>query len=274
MSWQSNVKTAQEFFRELRRNGMHLADAEFKVKNKSASNQNESNSTTSRFEPGSPKVSSILVHSVVLCARSFVLERLIIDQKRRLTTRHSKFIIDAEGSDIDKEVLKDFVDYLYFEDIELTENNVLGLVQCCKQFSLQGDLLDRCGECLIKTLHLYNAVQYLELSHKYNLTVLQKQCMDIIQCSKTLFQNPFLYKSLSVEILTMILACDPLPLSEEEIVDFRLEVSRPCQRFHNAVRIRTASRPYPVSNHFYKIPNRSFIYMWPVVSRRTAFGNV
>ena len=42
-----------------------------------------------------------------------------------------------EGADIDKDVLKDFVDFLYFEDIELTENNVLGLVQCCKQFSLQ-----------------------------------------------------------------------------------------------------------------------------------------
>ena len=42
-----------------------------------------------------------------------------------------------EGPDIDKDVLKDFVNVLYFEDVELTENNVLGLVQCCKQFSLQ-----------------------------------------------------------------------------------------------------------------------------------------
>jgi len=248
MSWQSNVRTAQDFFRELRRNGMHLADAELKVQtsahltadlrhhyqtiwscpfNESGttlSNRNESNSATSRFDSGSTKVSSLLVHSVVLSARSYVLERLIIDQKRRLTTRQSKFIIEVEGPDIDKDVLKDFVNVLYFEDVELTENNVLGLVQCCKQFSLQGDLLDRCAECLIKTLHLYNAIQYLELSLKYDLTVLKKQCLEIIQCSKTLFQNPFLYKHLSLDILMLILSCDPLPLSEEEIVDFRMEI--------------------------------------------------
>ena len=42
--------------------------------------------------------------------------------------------------------------------------------------------------------------------------------MRITLCAN--LQNPFLYKSLSLEILTMILSCDPLPLSEEEIVDF------------------------------------------------------
>jgi len=253
---------------------MHLADAEFKVKSNSTTNQNESNSTPSRYEAGSSKISSVLVHSVVLCARSFVLERLIIDQRRRLTTRQSKFIIDVEGPDIDKDVLKDFVDFLYFEDIKLTENNVLGMVQCCKQFSLQGDLLDRCGECLIKTLHLYNAVQYLELSLKYGLNVLKKQCMDIIQCSKTLFQNPFLYKSVSLEILTMILSCDPLPLSEEEIVDFRLEISDRGQRFHDAVPIRATPGTDSISDHLYQIPNRSALYLRSIVSGRATFGDV
>jgi len=109
MSWQANVRSSQDFFRELRRNAMHFADAEFKFKSlhgcgsgggvnggsltgrgSLTSNKNESNSTSSS------KVASILVHSVVLCARSYVMERLIIDQRRRLTTRQSKYIIDTD----------------------------------------------------------------------------------------------------------------------------------------------------------------------------------
>ena len=46
------------------------------------------------------------------------------------------FIADVEGSDVDKQVLQDFVNFLYFDDIELDESNVMGLVQCCKQFSI------------------------------------------------------------------------------------------------------------------------------------------
>jgi len=85
---------------------------------------------------------------------------------------------------------------------------------------LQGDLLERCGECLIKTLHLHNVIQYLELSINYALAPLRKHCLDIVQCSKTLFQNPLLYKSLSLDILLLILSLDPLPITEEEVVDF------------------------------------------------------
>jgi hypothetical protein len=50
-------------------------------------------------------------------------------------------LIEVEGTDVDRDVLDDFVDILYFEDVQLTETNVLGLVQCCKQFGVQGELL-------------------------------------------------------------------------------------------------------------------------------------
>jgi hypothetical protein len=40
---------------------------------------------------------SILVHSVVLSARSPTMDRLIMDQKRRLTTRHARYIIEVRG---------------------------------------------------------------------------------------------------------------------------------------------------------------------------------
>ena len=70
----------------------------------------------------------------------------------------------------------------------LSIKEVINLVRTSCPPSLQGDLLERCGNCLVKTLHLFNVVQYLELSLKYNLAHLKKECMDIVQCSKTLFQ--------------------------------------------------------------------------------------
>ncbi|KAL3858386.1 hypothetical protein ACJMK2_012977 [Sinanodonta woodiana] len=120
--------------------------------------------------------------------------------------------------DIEPEIFKQVLLFIYCEDIIIDLNNVHGVLDMAKKFSIQS-LIDMCLRRLKVSMSTHNICTILENAHLYNDVQLKEKCLKFIfHQPKAVFQNSDL-SELSENSMTEIIKSDDLALSEQEIYE-------------------------------------------------------
>lgn len=114
-----------------------------------------------------------------------------------------------------------FFRFLYFEEAEINENSVIGIIYAAEKYGIT-DLLRKCEFFLENHLNQDNICIILENALRYNMDELFQKCQNVIY--ESLFVSRKLFDSqsfldLSKHCLCELVQSDRLPLDEKAIFD-------------------------------------------------------
>ncbi|KAL3858385.1 hypothetical protein ACJMK2_012976 [Sinanodonta woodiana] len=120
--------------------------------------------------------------------------------------------------DIEPEIFKQVLTFIYSEDITIGPDNVLAVLYTAKKYSIQS-LIDRCLRFLKINMTTYTVCTILENANIYDDVQLKEKCLKFIfRQPKAVFQNSDL-SELSENSMIEIIKSDDLALSEQEIFE-------------------------------------------------------
>lgn len=158
-------------------------------------------------------------HSFMLSARSDVFQAMLESPLIGAETER-----DGEGRaivpmpDVDKEFVTCFIRYLYTDDVDLTQENVMPLLYLARKYLIQ-TLTDKCQQ-LITAANLEepeNAVEIFHQAFLFDMEDLMDDSMKIINQSTRQCLESAAFRSLPQECVRKIIADDHHQVEEETI---------------------------------------------------------
>ncbi|KAK3588856.1 hypothetical protein CHS0354_035998 [Potamilus streckersoni] len=152
----------------------------------------------------------IKAHKYVLISRSSVFYDMLCGPVHNSN--------EIRITDIESEIFKQVLLFIYCEDITIDLNNVHGILNMAKKYSLQS-LIDMCLRRLRVSMVPYNVCTILQNACICDDVQLKEKCLKFIfRQPKEVFQFSDL-SELSEKCMTEIIKSDDLALSEQEIYE-------------------------------------------------------
>lgn len=161
----------------------------------------------------------IRCHSFMLSARSDVFQAMLESPRIGAETER-----DGEGRaivpvpDVDKEFVTCFIRYLYTDDVDLTQENVMPLLYLARKYLIQ-TLTDKCQDLIIAANleEPENAVEIFHQAFLFDMEDLMGDSMKIINQSTRQCLESAAFRSLPRECVRRIIADDHHQVEEEVI---------------------------------------------------------
>lgn len=152
----------------------------------------------------------IYANKCILGSQSVVFESLLFGDQNAL---------EIAQEDIEPEHFLTLLNFLYGQEIIINGNNCLHVLYACKQYEVT-DLADHCIDYLKNCLTLDTVLDILTGAYKYNEQRLMKKCIKIIEKNTVKVLSSSKFSFISEEILSYILQCDHLNISEIDLFKF------------------------------------------------------
>lgn len=163
------------------------------------------------FSESSTDNKSIVIpaHSYILAINSPVFfDMLTENSTNRKTT--------VQIADCDPEIFRIFLLYLYCDELELTMNNLQGLLRLATKYSVSS-LVEKCVECMENNLNTSNVFVVLQCAEFIEDKTLQKRCWEIVDLQATKVINSDSFLNLDEDFMLKFLQRDSLVVGEVEL---------------------------------------------------------
>ncbi|OWF49321.1 BTB/POZ domain-containing protein 1-like [Mizuhopecten yessoensis] len=118
--------------------------------------------------------------------------------------------------DITEDVFQHFLRYLYTDTIDLTEMNVVPVLNAARKYCVD-ILVTNCEDFLTKSLSAENACLFLEHAHVFLMDKLKTECLKVISESSTDVLQSQAFSDLCPSCLTSITESDDLAADESDV---------------------------------------------------------
>ncbi|CAH1801138.1 unnamed protein product, partial [Owenia fusiformis] len=169
-----------------------------------------------QFSFGASKGPTVYAHKVILGAASDVLKSMFYGDLKETTD-----VIDIP--DISMEIFLEIMRFIYYGEVNLTPENVMGIFYATKKYLVPG-LGEKCRKYLDESIDPDNVCTILYASLNFDEEPLKKNCLDMIaeNAEDVLASDAFL--NCSNEVLGLVLDQDKLGIQSE--VDVFLAVEK------------------------------------------------
>lgn len=124
--------------------------------------------------------------------------------------------LEVELYDCEYETFLELLSYIYFDEVEINESNVLGILYLAKKYILPF-LAQKCVEFLEQNIDSQNAFTLLSQANHYNEETLEEKCWEIIEreTAQAISSEDFL--EVNHSIITALLSRETLTVEETDL---------------------------------------------------------
>ncbi|XP_020898782.1 BTB/POZ domain-containing protein 6-like [Exaiptasia diaphana] len=124
--------------------------------------------------------------------------------------------LEVELSDCEYETFLELLSYIYFDEVEINESNVLGILYLAKKYILPF-LAEKCLDFLEQNIDNQNAFTLLSQARHYNEENLEEKCWEIIEreTAQAISSDDFL--EINHGVITALLSRETLTVEEVDL---------------------------------------------------------